>query len=114
MREARGLLLELWSKGVELRVEKGGLLARPKELLDVQDRELLLSHKNDLISLLNGDASFLEPTGLSHIRRLAARIGSVVNYGGKRGLLVGLFRDRAIVDTGKVVLSLSHMDVEAP
>lgn len=111
MKEARELLQDLWSQGVELRVENGGLLARPSSRVSPAHRKRLTTHKPEVIALLKGEASFISPDQLANIRRLANHIGTIVEFDGRKGLLIGLFRDRAIVDTGKVILSLHHHDV---
>lgn len=111
MNDAQGLLQELWSKGVELRVVQGALYAKPSELVNDYDRQKLRAHKPEVMSLLAGQTTALAPEALAHIQRLASHIGTVVDYGGKSGLLIGIFRDRAVVDTGKVILSLDHKNV---
>jgi len=111
MTEARSLLMDLWSKGVELRVENGGLQAKSTKLMSPAEWQHLSASKQDVIHLLRGEAAFLEPNVIAHIKRLASRIGTVVECGGKKGLLIGVFRDRAVVDTGKVILSVNHEDV---
>ena len=91
--------------------ENGGLHAKPSGLLSATDREMLNTHKGDVLQLLAGEASFLQSRTIDRIRRLASRIGTTVQYDGKSGLLVGVFRDKAVVDTGNVVLSLNHTDI---
>ena len=111
---AKELLKELRSQGIELKVIDGSLRARPSELLTDEARQRIAGCKSEVLALLRGEVSFLEPQTIAHIRRLAPLIGTIVEFDGRKGLLIGVFRDRAIVDTGKVILSLHDHDVRAP
>jgi hypothetical protein len=86
----------------------GKLSAAPPALLSDEDRADLKRFAAGIRSLLEG-ADFAP---LAEIQRIAALVGTDVHYRGQAGLLIGVFRDRAVIDRGGVLLSVNVAEVE--
>ena len=112
MSEVYELLDRLRRQGVELRVVNGGIAVKGERIAD-EDRAALRANRERLVMALTKPPLSLSEEALAEIRRLAESIGRPVEVDGSVGLLIGLFRDRAVVDTGSVLMTLSHRDVVA-
>lgn len=109
--EARQLLESLAKRGLRLRVVDGSVQVQPARLLRDEDRDAIARQKPELLlELGGGNPPEARPPELL---RVAALVGTRVRCGEDAGVLIGVFRDRAVIDTGKYLLTVDHREVVA-